>query len=36
MFYWVQYHPELKSKVGKPHPIFKAFVDKLKELKGLK
>ncbi|GAB6189450.1 CTP synthase [Marinitoga arctica] len=35
-FIGVQYHPELKSKVGKPHPIFKAFIEKLKELKGLK
>ncbi|KAF2956518.1 CTP synthase [Marinitoga sp. 38H-ov] len=35
-FIGVQYHPELKSKVGKPHPIFKAFVEKLKEIKGLK
>lgn len=35
-FIGVQYHPELKSKVGAPHPIFKAFIEKLKELKGLK
>ncbi|AKI98068.1 CTP synthase [Kosmotoga pacifica] len=30
-FIGVQYHPELKSKVGKPHPLFRAFVDSLKK-----
>ncbi|SHE89056.1 CTP synthase [Marinitoga hydrogenitolerans DSM 16785] len=35
-FVGVQFHPELKSKVGSPHPIFKSFINKLKELKGLK
>ena len=26
-FLGIQFHPEYKSKVGAPHPIFKAFVD---------
>ncbi|KLO22402.1 CTP synthetase [Marinitoga sp. 1197] len=32
-FIGVQFHPELKSKVGSPHPIFKAFIKRLYELK---
>jgi CTP synthase len=28
-FIGIQYHPELKTKVGKPHPLFKTFVDTL-------
>ncbi|AEH52039.1 CTP synthase [Pseudothermotoga thermarum] len=30
-FIGVQYHPEFKSKVGNPHPLFKAFVDVLQK-----
>ena len=26
-FYGVQFHPEFKSRPGKPHPLFKAFVE---------
>ena len=32
-FIGVQYHPELKSKVGNPHPLFKAFIDTLKKMR---
>ncbi|AEX85089.1 CTP synthetase [Marinitoga sp. 1135] len=32
-FIGVQYHPELKSKVGVPHPIFKSFVETIIKLK---
>ncbi|OAA30094.1 CTP synthetase [Kosmotoga arenicorallina S304] len=32
-FIGVQYHPELKSKVGNPHPLFKHFVDTLKKMR---
>ncbi|MGE0032806.1 MAG: gamma-glutamyl-gamma-aminobutyrate hydrolase family protein, partial [Pseudothermotoga sp.] len=28
-FIGIQYHPELKTKVGKPHPLFRALVDAL-------
>ncbi len=28
-----QFHPEFKSKPDKPHPLFKAFVQKALELK---
>lgn len=31
-FIGIQYHPELKTKVGRPHPLFKAFVDTLSRL----
>ena len=30
-FIGIQYHPELKTKVGKPHPLFKALIDALEE-----
>ncbi len=32
-FIGIQYHPEFKSKVGNPHPLFKAFVDTLQKNK---
>lgn len=32
-FLGVQYHPEFKSKVGKPNPIFSLFIEKIKERK---
>ena len=32
-FIGVQYHPEFKSKPDKPHKLFKAFIEKVKERK---
>ena len=32
-FVWVQFHPELKSRPTKAHPLFKSFVDAILELK---
>ncbi|HQP58878.1 MAG TPA: hypothetical protein PLI28_07895 [Petrotogaceae bacterium] len=31
-FIGVQYHPELKSKVGNPGPLFSAFVDTIRKM----
>ncbi len=32
-FIGIQYHPEFKSKVGDPHPLFKAFVEIVQKMK---
>lgn len=29
-FIGIQYHPELKTKVGNPHPLFRALIDSIK------
>jgi CTP synthase len=29
----IQYHPEFKTKVGDPHPIFKAFIEAIEQNK---
>jgi CTP synthase len=29
----IQYHPEFKTKVGEPHPIFKAFIEEVEKNK---
>jgi CTP synthase len=35
-FVGVQYHPELKSTVENPHPLFKGFVEACMKYKGKK
>ena len=32
-FLATQYHPEYKSRVLKPHPLFVSFVDKIKKIR---